>query len=99
MEDTKTIKNFSKAVSGWAIDGIQPCQQPESLFTLVLSKDGQTKKIDLFATDLGWWFNATGQHQWMKWKATSVPICHRCNLFEDDPKASLPCGGYTTDAT
>lgn len=56
MADSSTALDQARAeLVGWAIVGIAASTQAEAMFTLVLEKGGQRKRITVFATDLGWW--------------------------------------------
>lgn len=55
MADKTVLEQARAAFTGWAIVDIEASGQAEAMFTLVLEKGGQRKRITIFATDLGWW--------------------------------------------
>lgn len=54
----KTTDKLDKALEGWTVTAVYPNPAPEGMIILSLKKDGQRRKVRLWATDLGWWFKA-----------------------------------------
>ena len=87
----KQIKDLSRDIAGWTIVKVLPCLRTESVFTLELTKDGVTKQIDLFATDLGWWTEkTTTDHSWLSLKS-GTRFCTECDINDSHPKVGEPC--------
>ena len=85
------IEKLAGELAGWTVAKVLPCQRVESLFTLELTKDGQTKQIDLFATDLGWWTGVTTtNHDWFP-VSNGTKFCTACDINDFHPRASEPC--------
>ena len=82
--EKKQRKELEQQIKGWTIVGLEPCSRPEeSLFSLLLEKDGQRKSVELFATDMGWWFKeplAAGEHDWVAFQYPSGKVfsCELC---------------------
>ena len=94
VDNRKVREKFADQVVGWQIVGVDPCDKPESLMTLRLERGDERKSLEVYATDLGWWFLPTGTHQWVSFFKDVPASCQSCDLFEDDPRASDPCGTH-----
>lgn len=88
-EEAKQLQLFHSAIVGWTIVAVKPCRVPESIFTLELVKDGKTKSVDIFATDLGWWSRLTGIH--MPMKIGSGPDAADFCVICESTDLSKPC--------
>ena len=55
-ERINQIERLKKEIKGWEIFDVEYVREDEILFVLTFRKDKQKKRIKLFATDLGWWF-------------------------------------------
>ena len=98
--DKKQRKELEQQIKGWTIVGLGPCLRPEeSLFSLLLEKNGQRKSVELFATDLGWWFKeplAAGEHDFVTFQYPSGKVftCDRCGqTFFEGESQTTSCPG------
>ena len=55
-ERINQIERLRKEIKGWEIFDVEYIREDEILFALTFRKNKQKKRIKLFATDLGWWF-------------------------------------------
>ena len=56
VSETQDVQ-LDKAIRGCLVLGVFPLLEPEGAFSIhVEDGSGKRNRIDIFATDLGWWF-------------------------------------------
>jgi len=47
---------LNKAIGGWTVVSVVPCTKTEAQFTLNLAMGTKRKNVDVYSTELGYWF-------------------------------------------
>ena len=97
------VPALTKLLAGWTIVRALPCTRAESIFSLEVTREGITKTINLFATDMGWWAEPDStDHTWMHLNFKDLgggksSMCEHCYIPGDHARVAEPCKGTMQD--